>query len=370
MNEEDFIEKIRFLISLKKEGDYWDYKEEWHDDNEKLIHDILNFANTEHNHDCYLIIGVTDDGEIVGLNEEQQKEQANIIDTLRNCKFAGDNVPLVKLEKIKIEGKSLDVLVILNSDRVPFYLRKTNKKHRAIMAGFIYSRVGDTNTPISNNASVPSIEALWRKRFGINLTGLERLSLLLNNPNDWVKNKEGYYHLYNPEYSLVFGDYEERNPSFYSYCMVNESTSYQMVKLKYHGTILQEYDTAILDSGRYRVVTPDRDFIDLGNEKLSFRYYIDDSLKSKLNMLFFDEEYDEQLIAQRNFFEVVLSFYSKKEIDEFIKYVFEHKELFEREYCRRKDDYFKTDNEGYKKQIITGKVLKSMGNMFRQDKIE
>ncbi|MCY9263992.1 ATP-binding protein [Bacillus haynesii] len=259
MNENDLTQKIKYLISLKKEGDYWDYKQEWHENNERLIHDILCFANTQHDHDCYLIIGVTDNGEILGLNESQQKQQANIIDILRSCKFAGDNVPVVKLEKVTIEGKSLDVLVILNSDRVPFYLDETNNKHKKIREGYIYSRVGDSNTPILKNATVLVIESLWKKRFGINLKGLERFSLLLSNPNDWVESEVGYYHLYNPEYSLEFDDLESAGPKFYS---LNMDCIYcQMVSLKYYGTILKRYQMDVLGVSNYRMITPDLGFI-------------------------------------------------------------------------------------------------------------
>ncbi len=45
-------EKIYKLISKKTEGDYWDFKQEWHKDNERLLHDILCFANTVHDRDC------------------------------------------------------------------------------------------------------------------------------------------------------------------------------------------------------------------------------------------------------------------------------------------------------------------------------
>ena len=51
--------KITNLINKKSEGEYWDFKEKWHKDNERLLHDILCFANTVHDEDCYLIINHT-----------------------------------------------------------------------------------------------------------------------------------------------------------------------------------------------------------------------------------------------------------------------------------------------------------------------
>ncbi|MRB55765.1 ATP-binding protein, partial [Bacillus thuringiensis] len=64
----NFMIKIKNLILSKSEGEFWDFKQEWHRDNERLLHDILCFANTVHEKDCYIIIGVSDNGDIVGIN--------------------------------------------------------------------------------------------------------------------------------------------------------------------------------------------------------------------------------------------------------------------------------------------------------------
>ncbi|MEM5592817.1 ATP-binding protein [Niallia circulans] len=74
MNKERVVEVVTELVNRKFEGDYWDYKQEWHKHNEKLIHDILCLANTTHDRDCYLIIGVSDSGEIVGLENSKNKQ--------------------------------------------------------------------------------------------------------------------------------------------------------------------------------------------------------------------------------------------------------------------------------------------------------
>ncbi|EMS72258.1 hypothetical protein CTER_1758 [Ruminiclostridium cellobioparum subsp. termitidis CT1112] len=44
-----FIKKMKYLINSSHEGDYWDFKQAWHTENERLLHDILCFANTVHN---------------------------------------------------------------------------------------------------------------------------------------------------------------------------------------------------------------------------------------------------------------------------------------------------------------------------------
>lgn len=130
INQEQYY-KIITLINKKAEGDYWDYKQEWHNDNERLLLDILCLANTEHNEDCYLLIGVADNGEIIGLTEESpnRKNQAQVLDLLSNSVFAGDNIPV---ETITIKDKEVDVLTVYNSYNVPFYLKPKAKSYNKI----------------------------------------------------------------------------------------------------------------------------------------------------------------------------------------------------------------------------------------------
>ena len=53
-------QEIQELIELHAEGDYWDFKQQWHSNNADLLHDIICMANSLANRDCYIIIGVED----------------------------------------------------------------------------------------------------------------------------------------------------------------------------------------------------------------------------------------------------------------------------------------------------------------------
>ncbi|MDI6587216.1 AlbA family DNA-binding domain-containing protein [Bacillus subtilis] len=363
------LNQIKYLIGLKREGDFWDYKEKWHSHNERLIHDIICFANTVHEKDCYIIIGVSDNGDIIGLQEEERKKQADLINTLNSYPFSRET-PNIKLEHIEIGGKGLDILIIPNSYSVPYFLKRRGKNYDVIKQGLVYSRIGDTNTPINESADFTTIESLWKKRLGLNKTVLERLSHLLNNPIDWVKNETGYFHTFSPEYTLEYGEIRCGDPMFYSYCMDNEDTSYQNINLKFNDTVLIGFDTAILDSGRYRVITPEFGFFAIeGEEKFSYRYYIVNSLRYKVNDLLFNLDREEEVNARRNFFEVILLFNSDGEKETFMEYVQEHQKQFIGEILGRKDEYYSTNNEGKKRQIKTGKVLVKMLDNFRKEKL-
>ena len=96
---------IMDLISLKREGEYWDFKEKYHQNKAKFIHDILCLSNIPSRNDSYLIFGVSDHGEIKGVsNDEGRKTQAMIVDMLRNTSFAGGNVPFITIETITLNS--------------------------------------------------------------------------------------------------------------------------------------------------------------------------------------------------------------------------------------------------------------------------
>lgn len=86
------VNEIMELIFTGTEGEYWDFKRQWYKKNRRadLLHDVLCMANNIVDHDCYVIIGVEDDGEVCGINEKDpnRMSQQNVIDFLRDKKFA------------------------------------------------------------------------------------------------------------------------------------------------------------------------------------------------------------------------------------------------------------------------------------------
>ncbi|WP_245805840.1 helix-turn-helix domain-containing protein [Bacillus alkalicellulosilyticus] len=252
-------EEIYKLISKKTEGDYWDFKQEWHKDSERLLHDILCFANTVHDRDCNIIIGVSDDGEIIGLNDENRVKQAGILDLLSNTVFAGDKTPAIKVETCKIEDMEIDILTVFNSYSVPFYLKKKSKRYSNIKEGYIYTRIGDKNTPINQNANMQQIEMLWKKRLGLTQPPLRQIVNRLKNKSEWVKNNGTHFNIYKPEFKLVeeYEDdaYDRRTGEFYVYSQTNS--------------------------------------------KYSYKYYLKDSIAYELQEFFFDDEDMEEVYAKK-----------------------------------------------------------------------
>ena len=181
------------LISLKQEGGYWDFKEKWHTNKARLLLDIICLANNVENTDGYLIFGVTDQGEICGVgNDENRKNQENIITFLRNKKFVGGVRPKVSLHILRADEHEVDVLRVANTVHTPYYLVENFRdQDSCVRANYIYTRILDTNTPIDKSADILHVEYLWKKRFGLTSIPIDRLYYGLLDCSAWSKNSQG-----------------------------------------------------------------------------------------------------------------------------------------------------------------------------------
>lgn len=176
-------DEIIDLIGRGYEGEYWDYKQCWYDNNVSLVHDIICFANNIVNHDSYIIIGVNDDAKIVGVNDDKNiKTSANINDLLSRISMGGDYRPTVRVVPLNINDYRVDVIIIENTNKTPFYLtedfedkKDKKRKNKILRANHIYTRINDKNTSIDSSADFDKQEYLWKKRFGIDQKIYERL---------------------------------------------------------------------------------------------------------------------------------------------------------------------------------------------------
>ncbi|WHP66900.1 helix-turn-helix domain-containing protein [Phaeobacter inhibens] len=178
--------KIRHLIETGKEGVYWDFKRQHHANKADLLHDILCLANADHDGERYIIFGVEDETKAPrALTCDQiRRTQADILSFFKGNqgKFAENCYPDLRLEKVTLEGNELDVLIISNSPKKPFYLLE---RIEGVRAHHIYTRILDTNTPKDRSASPGQIEQMWRARFGLDQPPLTRAKTFLADCDGW-----------------------------------------------------------------------------------------------------------------------------------------------------------------------------------------
>lgn len=380
--EKDLKEIISALIDLKREGEYWDFKEKFYSNKANLVHDVICMANNRADRDAYIIFGIRDrDFKIVGIeNDVNRKNQQQMLDVLKSKKFAGDIRPIIELKTLHIKNHDIDVLIIKNTNYTPYYLVQDYKEqNRTVRAQYIYTRVGDTNTDIDKGADINQVEYLWKKRFLLDKPPLEQIKNKLRNKGEWVREDNTFYNKFNPEYRIELedDDYDKERLEFYSFAMQNQSTRYGKIVIKSYETKLYSDQFVVLDSGRYVTSVPNWEFIRFGNYKpdcdYCFKYFLKDNMNYVLHE-FLSEEDEEALYAYRRFSDVVLTFENKDEKDQYMNYIYCNKSVFDKlmQSEREKNDYewIECTNQRAKKEyikrFITSKVLKKMQEDFNK----
>lgn len=321
------IQLVEDLRTLHKEGEYWDFKKEWHHEKQDLLHDIICMANNLSGQDGFIIIGVdekTDFGYCDVTQNEFRRNTQQLVDFLSKKEFAGDCRPSAYVETIQIENNTLDIIIVRSDKNVPYYLRE---RYHGVCANHIYIRVGDTNTPIDKSADITQIEKLWKRTFGLDLPAIERFRIYLQTPSGWVElfDENGYYYKYSPEFRIVYDVDERRTGSeFYMLSQVDHRPSWYSGGLYYHQTPMQEILFNALDGGRLFVTVPDWKMIKLADRcSFFYRSYTLGSITWLLNKLLF-EKTQETMYSWNRFIDCILVFISEDERKEFEKYAAEN----------------------------------------------
>jgi len=192
---ESLYNELLLLISSKREGEHWDFKEKYHTNKADLLHDIICLANNRVDKDGYIIFGISDNYEIKGTKEDvNRKSQQSIIDFLKSKKFSAGIRPIIEMRTFNMKSQEIDVLIVKNSTDTPYFLLEdVVDGKRRVRANYIYTRVGDTNTDIDKSADINHVEYLWKKRFLLNKPPMDQLKEKLKRKEEWVE-KEGFYY--------------------------------------------------------------------------------------------------------------------------------------------------------------------------------
>ena len=326
-----FEEEIKSLIALKREGSYWDFKKQWYDEVkecDKLI-DIICMANNLVNRDCYIIIGV-DENKNFEINDVSKdpcrRNTLALVEFLRSKPFSNGICPVVSVKCVNMKQGIIDVIVVHNSKNTPFFLTKEYKtKYKTLPPGTVYVRYQDGNTPYNQSAEINHIEYLWKKRFGLDLSPKERMTLLLSDLTKWNcdwGNKNYAYHEDFPEFKLVKSEHSQQGwypvAAFYT---APEMQIYQLFFM-YHDTILFETELWCLDCFRKYLPKANTYYVKEIKDYFWYSYYLLDSIEGKLLGLFTKNTLS--LASQEPDYHQILIFSSQEEKNEFDKYFLEH----------------------------------------------
>ena len=394
-----YIEDIvREFFYQETEGEYWDFKEKPYfyegqsekDKNKKkgdLLHDVICMANNMSNHDAYIIMGISDKPvEITGVKQFTKKwTQESYQDFLQKLSWAGDCVPSVELRSIN--NGNLEVLVVRKSNKVPFYL---TKRYNKVKENQIYVRKGAKNTAIDSQASIDDIEKLFKFRLGIIPFPKERVITYIEDTENWVKMKSSYesiswYYDPFPEFTIDLIDdpqNDELRTPVYALIHPNARSSWQILRLKYHQTILLEFTSHYIDEYRGFSVQPKYNFLKFSNGfedielNSTYYYYLHDSIEIKLIYLL-KELLEQDGEACRRHLNLIPIFYSNDERKIIEKYIEENRTDILVEIKKESENIclgynYDGDEERSKwdrEEIAVTKVVKKLLNEYRKEQL-
>lgn len=359
------------LIALKQEDGYWDFKREWYKDNADLLHDIICMANNLVNRDCYIIIGVDEENDFSFANiseDPNRKTTQNIVDFLREKKFAGGIRPTVYVQPLIFSNIMIDIIIIKNDYNTPYYLMD---KYRGVNANSIYVRLMDTNTPKTTSADRNNVEYLWRKYFHLDSDPLERILFYLLKPEDWLPCFTEYsfseYYRYSPEYTINANLDNSRNGyEFYLFCQADSMPHWHDITIRFHQTIIASLDGIALDGGRYFTAAPNTSFIHKNDITISYPYFVKVSLEYIVHQYYYRNRNSEEQLSHELFINCVLLFESTREKKEFEQYALQNIDrvnlLYDKEsisfFPESDEDFIKKMKQDYKNALGLKQLLK------------
>ncbi|MGY3724683.1 Putative DNA-binding domain-containing protein [Granulicatella balaenopterae] len=361
-----------FLEMVLSEGEhhwYWAFYQELKEVNTHLIREIIAFANTSHDEDCYMIFGVSKDGEVVGL-KSFNVTGVMIQSLLKEMPFAGGFVPQISLEKVVFQECELAILTVHNTYHTPIFLAEDVM---GLLAGVIYT---PSSSSASLNASYQEIEELWKKHFGLTKPALECIIECLADKDDWRVSGTSYYHVYHPEYRLCESEmiFDSSNREYYCYAQSNQATYYSTMDITDENTVLKSYPLVHLAGGHLSVPLPEWGFVDVvrSSKKLAYQYYLKDSPRYQLLEFMFDKEDKAQVHAFNELRKVILVYQSLEEKQAFEEYIaFVGQSIYTMIRENSEFSYLATGNavrnSDYKHKLRTGLVLNEILREWRSD---
>lgn len=376
-------EQVIDFINMQQEGEYWDFKKEWYAEGKKvdLLHDIICMANNHRNCDAYIIIGVDEsDGFKLSSveNNPNRRNTQEIVDFLKDKKFAGGIRPIVYVESVTISEALIDVIIIKNSRNTPFYL---TDPFQGIRANNIYTRVMDTNTPIDKSADVDRVEELWKKRFHMDEKPKDLVCYYLQDAERWESSPSGenagFFYSHYPEYTIKESENDGTAQKYYMFDSIDRTPFWFYVTVYYHQTALAQYSANGLDGSRCCVIAPDHGFIYFGHPggqpDISYDYYILGSLRHRLLEFYRAKGVDEYTYDR--FTRLMLFFDSDEEQKGFEAFIMNDPAAYEKAYAVIDDAQLPSclddRNEYYKqmkKQYRDALVLNQLLTVFRTTK--
>jgi len=335
----EIIDIFEMLLNKRHEGPYWDFKQEWcpKENKDDLYHDIICMANNLVDSDAYLFYGISDSFEIIGVeNDKNRRNTQKLVDGLKDLKFLGDVHPMVHVDTFEYNSHLIDVIVIENSNNTPFILRE---QYKGIFPNHIYTRVQDTNTPKKSSADLDKQELLWKKRFGINKTIMEKMLLVLDDYSNWGSyDKKGNFGLDLGNTNVIFNKFfpefrieiDKENENIWDMetmaCFYpNLRSGDYNANIYYFNTVIFNIHIAHVDEFNKYIVIPQDGSIEINNKAIYFYYLLKNSISGKIQRILTQNTFDTSSRFVGKYW--LLYFDDENDYDNFICFAKEEEQL-------------------------------------------
>ena len=285
-----------------------------------------------------------------------------------------------QFEKFLFESTSIE------KGKIHFF-DKNNIDNGKVRENRIYVRKGSKNTAIDSQAEIGDIEKLFEFRFGLTPFPKERVINYITDHDHWIEMKGNYetrswYYEKFPEYTMELVDdpqNDELKAPVYALIHPNARTTWQILRLKYHQTILLEFSSHYIDEYRGISVQPKYNFLKLFDRindikfPSMYYYYLSNSVEIEL-MYLLKELMQQDGEAWRRHLSLIPVFYDDEERNVIEEYIEENKsdilEKIKKESEKVCLGYNYEGNEQHskwdKEEIAVTKVVKNILNEYRE----
>lgn len=326
MNLVDYENLVERLRKLGREGGYWDFKKEYPDNKAELLLDIICMANNQADRDAYLIYGVHNYTlDIVGVENDKNRLKLHQLSQFLYGKHFAVYVPEIDLQTIKFGKHEVDILVVYNTNHTPYYLENDyTDKEKTVLHGVVYSRLNDRKAGTSEATPYSCIEHLWKKRFGIDMSIMQRLHMRLEEYDRWKfdwGNKKYAYHVDFPEFRIEIEDEFRQGwvpaAAFYTHPVFH----YANMNIYYHNTIIYETDIWSFDEYK-RYVPAAKDYAIKFRHDYWYTYYNLSEIEGKLLKIFTSGKCN--ISSREPNYNQILIFNDEQDRQEFNSYLSNH----------------------------------------------
>lgn len=323
---EELTTQIQGLRKLRREGSYWDFKKAYSSNKAELLLDIICMANNQEDRDAYIIYGIEDyTMKVIGVENDAHRLKLNQLSQFLSGKHFSVYVPEIDLQTIILEGHEIDVLTVFNTNHTPYYIENDFVDgEKKVIHGEIYVRLNDRKAGTSKAAPYSCMEHLWKKRFGMELSIMQRLNMRLEEYDRWQfdwGNKKYAYHMDFPEFRMEIEDDFRQGwvsaAAFYAHPVFY----WAKLNILYHNTII--YETNIWSFDEFRRYLPEgKETVLESKRDFWYTYYDLSTIEGKLLRIFTHGKCNiSSREANRN---QILIFNDKEEREEFDRYFEKH----------------------------------------------